>query len=307
MQKDLVYDVGMNNGDDTAYYLARGYRVVAVEADPTLVEDARSRFSREIAAGRLTLLNIAVGAENKTASFWICDENRVWNSFLQETASHGGTMKHHAIEVPVRRFDEVLREHGVPLYLKVDIEGYDHYCLSAIDPKDPPRFVSWEVSRPRDIFLVQDRGYNAFKCISQSTFRPMQPADRRRTVSIKGAARRAVTDSLAAVPALKPAARAVYRMVRSVPEPAGPRRNLAHNAPPVMTADYPTGPWSFPFGSSGPFGEDLPGEWKTAEEIAYEYMDFWLNAGRFGAPDWFDVHATILEGDAVPAVEWSHG
>ena len=29
---DLIYDVGMNNGDDTAYYLHKGFRVVAVEA-----------------------------------------------------------------------------------------------------------------------------------------------------------------------------------------------------------------------------------------------------------------------------------
>ena len=29
----LAYDIGMHNGDDTAYYLAKGFRVVAVEAD----------------------------------------------------------------------------------------------------------------------------------------------------------------------------------------------------------------------------------------------------------------------------------
>jgi hypothetical protein len=30
----LIYDVGMNNGDDTAYYLRRGFRVVAIEPNP---------------------------------------------------------------------------------------------------------------------------------------------------------------------------------------------------------------------------------------------------------------------------------
>jgi putative ABC transport system substrate-binding protein len=32
----LIYDVGMNNGDDTAYYLRRGFRVLAIEANPDL-------------------------------------------------------------------------------------------------------------------------------------------------------------------------------------------------------------------------------------------------------------------------------
>jgi hypothetical protein len=45
MTADLLYDVGMNNGDDTAYYLYKGFRVVAVEADPVLVEAARERFA----------------------------------------------------------------------------------------------------------------------------------------------------------------------------------------------------------------------------------------------------------------------
>ena len=38
MNRELIYDVGMNTGDDTAYYLNRGYRVVAIEANPDLVD-----------------------------------------------------------------------------------------------------------------------------------------------------------------------------------------------------------------------------------------------------------------------------
>jgi predicted RNA methylase len=43
---DLVYDVGMNNGDDSAFYLRAGFRVVAVEANPLLCRAAESRFRR---------------------------------------------------------------------------------------------------------------------------------------------------------------------------------------------------------------------------------------------------------------------
>ena len=37
MNPRLIYDVGMHNGDDTAYYLRRGFRVVAIEPNPALV------------------------------------------------------------------------------------------------------------------------------------------------------------------------------------------------------------------------------------------------------------------------------
>jgi len=50
----------MNNGDDTAYYLSLSFRTVAIEANPQLVEQAKLRFAREIASGRLHILNIGI-------------------------------------------------------------------------------------------------------------------------------------------------------------------------------------------------------------------------------------------------------
>ena len=46
----------MNNGDDTAYYLSRGHRVVAIEANPILAKEGAKRFAAEITAGRLKIL-----------------------------------------------------------------------------------------------------------------------------------------------------------------------------------------------------------------------------------------------------------
>ena len=36
-EQDLIYDVGMHNGDDTAYYLHKGFRVIAIDANPAMV------------------------------------------------------------------------------------------------------------------------------------------------------------------------------------------------------------------------------------------------------------------------------
>jgi hypothetical protein len=62
MVSDLIYDVGMHDGRDTAHYLRCGYRVVAVEANPELVAAAEKRFGDVIAAGRLTIVPKAVAA-----------------------------------------------------------------------------------------------------------------------------------------------------------------------------------------------------------------------------------------------------
>ena len=60
------------------------------------------------------------------------------------------------------------------------------------------------------------------------------------------------------------------------------------------------GAWKFPWGSSGPFGEDLPGRWQTADEMRKTYRSF-DELCRNGAPGifwdaneysfWVDLHA----------------
>ena len=49
---DLVYDVGINGGEDTEFYLRKGYRVVGFEADPMLVDHCRKRFAAALVGGQ---------------------------------------------------------------------------------------------------------------------------------------------------------------------------------------------------------------------------------------------------------------
>ena len=53
----LIFDIGMHVGQDTAFYLAKGFRVIAVEANPLLVRDAEKHFKNQIETGQLTILN----------------------------------------------------------------------------------------------------------------------------------------------------------------------------------------------------------------------------------------------------------
>jgi FkbM family methyltransferase len=167
LETDLIYDVGLHNGDDTAFYLSRGYRVVAVEADPRLAKQARVRFEREIRQGRLTVLNVAVGPKEGLVQFWICDLVSQWSSLDRAVASRMG-MSHHPIDVYSRPFSDILREHGIPYYLKVDIEHYDRYCVEAIDAADRPAYLSIEFNEIEDLIALNRLGYSAFKIIYQT-------------------------------------------------------------------------------------------------------------------------------------------
>src|ERR1017187_2249171 len=103
---DLVFDVGMHNGDDTAYYLASGYEVVAVEANPNLCEAAGLRFATEIADGRLTVRNVGIAEAAGELDFWV-SENSDWSSFHREHATRAETGAS-SIRVPTITFSELL-------------------------------------------------------------------------------------------------------------------------------------------------------------------------------------------------------
>ena len=266
MIDNLVYDVGMNNGDDSAFYLFKGFRVVAIEADPTLIKEAEKRFLPEIAAGRLLLVNCAISAAGEdVAPFWICEGKSKWNSFDRAVASRDGHSCH-AIDVRRVPFEDVLHEHGVPYYLKIDIEGHDHYCVAAIDAVDAPKYISVEMEGLEDLIRLRDKGYDRFKIIRQEDFSQLRhdPPD------LASLVKRWVHASPAAAAAMRSAGRI---------------RRLIHQPPP---------PWPFVYGSSGPFGEEAAGEWQTFNEAAYT-----IQSKRLGyclsAPspelDWLDLHA----------------
>ena len=278
----LVFDVGMHRAEDTAYYLHRGHRVVAVEANPALAAEAAVRFAAEIAAGRLTILNVAIGEAAAVLPFWVCDDHTEWSSFNRDVASRLGAA-HHRIDVQTVTFESLLEAHGVPFFLKVDIEGHDHHCLRALRAERLPPYLSAETSGPviAQLPRLRELGYTGFKLISQATMLAIElppTAEQRRW---ERAAWLAGSTGAAA------------RLARRVV----PWRWIKRGVERPRTL----GSWHFPRGSSGPFGEDTPGRWLPLEE----FQRVWArclesqargDASPFWEPDtahsfWTDVHA----------------
>jgi FkbM family methyltransferase len=180
---DLVFDVGMHRGEDTEHYLTRGFRVVAIEANPALVAATRERFADAISAGRLTVVGAAVAEEPGVVELAVSDEITIWSSldpaFIARNRA-GGT-QYRKVEVPAVCFGDLLAEYGVPHYLKVDIEGSDMLCVRALhDLHERPDYVSIEssVTSPRsgpqavfdELAELWTLGYRAFSYVDQSRY-----------------------------------------------------------------------------------------------------------------------------------------
>jgi FkbM family methyltransferase len=250
----LIYDVGMNNGDDTAYYLRNGFDVVAIEAHPVLVEHARARFAKEIGDGRLTVLDVGIAEGEGEATFWICPDTSEWSSFDRTIASRGRSQPR-AVSVRLRSFGDILAEYGVPYYCKMDIEGNEHLCVDAMTARSRPTFISTELTERSLLDELSSLGYDRFKLVNQQS--------------------------------LAPPNRTLQAIKARAPHPkltAGLER-----ANGLLRGRLMDRGWYFRRGTSGPLPERTAGPWRTLDEIRRECA--WARANLL-VGDWWDLHAT---------------
>ncbi len=143
----LIFDAGMNDGEDTLYYLKKGFNVVAIEANPALCAHAQTRFAPDIGSGRLNIVSGAISDKVGDNEFYINETNHHWSSLDPSWALKERT-EVSKISVPGVHLGELFERYGVPHYLKIDIEGADMLCLRQLaDCLTRPAFLSIEDCR----------------------------------------------------------------------------------------------------------------------------------------------------------------
>lgn len=250
----LIYDIGFHNGDDTAHYLKKGFRVIAVEANPVLAENGKKRFAKAIAEEKLTLLNVGIADKEGILPFYRNHRLSVWSSFNKVQGTRNNTA-YDIIDVRCITTKMLFQEYGIPYYLKVDIEGYDYYCINDIPEHKPqPAYVSCEADTIELLTTLKNKGYSKFKIINQANhFKPMNLAQEHSWFFAK------------------------YLFIST-----GVRMRLEKFSP-----------VTYLHGSSGPFAENTFGEWKNYEETRNDYSAL-LNDEKyrtFNHVSWFDFHA----------------
>lgn len=176
-QDDLIFDVGMHRGEDSEFYLRKGFRVVGIDADPELCRKTGARLAQFVADGRLTILNVAIAPKRGPVRFFRNPSMSVWGTLSPEWAARNATFgaASEEIEVAGVTFGDILAAHGTPHYLKIDIEGADTECLRSLEAWPArPKHVSLEselLSWPRlreEFRLLSRLGYRKFQAVQQT-------------------------------------------------------------------------------------------------------------------------------------------
>ena len=132
---DLVFDIGANVGDKTRIFREIGASVVAVEPEPRALAELGRRFGDDPGvricahavaqdAGRLALrLNDRLDLASGSAE---------WISAMRRSGRFGECEWHESISVESRTLDQLISEHGMPRFCKLDIEGFELEALNGL-------------------------------------------------------------------------------------------------------------------------------------------------------------------------------
>lgn len=180
MYEDLIFDVGVFQGQDTDFYLQKGFRVLGIEAHPVYVKQLRQKFKNEIQNGQFVLIDKAIAPKGQTEiTFFTNPKHLDWGTILP-TWNRSMSQDFEAIKVQTIQLEDIIQQYGMPYYLKIDIEGSDILCIKSLKNfKERPKYISTEFLSPNNLkgqevdaletlAYLYSLGYQKFKVSDQS-------------------------------------------------------------------------------------------------------------------------------------------
>ena len=133
---DLIFDIGAHVGDRIAAFRRLGACVIAVEPQPALVKTLRLFYGRDpnvvieaTAIGReIGEVELSLNIDNPTVSTASTD-------FIAATAGAPGWQGQswgRRLRVPLTTIDALIARHGVPAFIKIDVEGFEAEALAGL-------------------------------------------------------------------------------------------------------------------------------------------------------------------------------
>jgi FkbM family methyltransferase len=137
----LVFDIGSHVGDRIAAFRRLGARVIACEPNPSLVPTLRRLYGHD---DKVTLEPVAVGASPGEIEMRINTDNPTVSTASADfvKASQGaagweGQNWDRSVTVPITTLDALIARHGLPAFIKIDVEGFEAEALAGLTQPVP--------------------------------------------------------------------------------------------------------------------------------------------------------------------------
>jgi FkbM family methyltransferase len=131
--KHLAFDIGANNGDATAELLNHYEKVVCFEPTPSLELHLQERFKNT----NVEVVKKGLAKTEGIKTFYI---SNTWGGVLSTLAEDWKTKSrfvdignwHEQITIETTTLDQIIKQYGIPNFVKVDVEGYEYEVIQGL-------------------------------------------------------------------------------------------------------------------------------------------------------------------------------
>lgn len=183
---DLIYDIGSHQGEDSEFYLRKGFRVVAVDASIEMCAVAARRLRAFLDTGQLTIENLAIAEKSGTAMLFQ-DSKSDWSTIVpgwrDQNVARGSSTREMIVDAIT--LSQLVEKHGQAIFMKIDIEGMDLTAAQSLAGVTAlPQYISIESAFPRrpsfshvkqEIETLSSLGYDRFKIVPQESVESQVP------------------------------------------------------------------------------------------------------------------------------------
>ena len=143
---DLAFDIGAHVGDRVASFRRLGARVVAVEPQPALLWVLRLLYGRRrnvvieavLVGSSIGRADLRINVDNPTIS----TASTAFVDAADGAPGWEGQRWTRVIRMPVTTLDNLIARHGMPAFIKIDVEGFEADVLAGLTR--PVKVLSFE-------------------------------------------------------------------------------------------------------------------------------------------------------------------
>jgi FkbM family methyltransferase len=152
---DLCFDVGAHQGVRTDVFLNLGARVVAVEPQAHLADGLRTKYRHD---DRVTVVAKGLDEKEGQTTLYVCNYstcssmNKDWIDSVKRWERLQGREWNDEQTVAVTTLDRLIEERGLPVFCKVDVEGFEWHVLKGLTQKVPALSLEYN---PRHLSVAQ--------------------------------------------------------------------------------------------------------------------------------------------------------
>lgn len=154
---DLVFDVGANIGNRVESFLEIGCDVIAVEPQQECINILNAKFG-----SRIKIIEKGLGAKEEEKTLYIADVNTIssfseeWINSVKESRFNKNTWSEQR-KIQLTTLDKLIMQFGVPVFCKIDVEGYELEVLKGLTKSIPQISLEYTVPEQTD---------NLIKCLT---------------------------------------------------------------------------------------------------------------------------------------------